>query len=64
VRCATTASPIPPPAGRVTWEGVDILPITNGLITRKDVYSDRLAVLRQTAPPLEDDRSSWRERKV
>lgn len=42
-----------PPTGRVvTWEGVDILVIADGLVARKDVYSDRLAVLRQTAPEL------------
>jgi steroid delta-isomerase-like uncharacterized protein len=31
----------------VRWEGMDIIPVRDGLITRKDVYSDSVSVLRQ-----------------
>ena len=31
----------------VRWEGVDIIPVRDGLITRKDVYSDSVSILRQ-----------------
>lgn len=31
----------------ITWEGVDVIPTQNGLIKRKDVYSDSLSILRQ-----------------
>jgi steroid delta-isomerase-like uncharacterized protein len=36
-----------PTGARLEWEGVDIFPIEDGLIARKDVYSDSLSVLRQ-----------------
>lgn len=36
-----------PTDARLEWEGVDIFPIEDGLIARKDVYSDSLSVLRQ-----------------
>ncbi|HYY76193.1 MAG TPA: nuclear transport factor 2 family protein [Gaiellaceae bacterium] len=32
---------------QLEWEGVDIFPIEDGLIERKDVYSDSTAILRQ-----------------
>ena len=36
------------PTGRlVTWEGIDSIPFENGLIKRKDVYSDSVSILRQ-----------------
>jgi steroid delta-isomerase-like uncharacterized protein len=36
------------PTGRtVTWDGMDVIPFEHGLVKRKDVYSDSLAVLRQ-----------------
>ena len=38
---------VPPSGKRVTWEGVDVIPFENGLITRKDVYSDSVSILRQ-----------------
>jgi steroid delta-isomerase-like uncharacterized protein len=31
----------------VRWEGMDIIPVRDGLITRKDVYSDSVSILRQ-----------------
>jgi len=37
-----------PPTGRaVSWDGVDVIPFENGLIKRKDVYSDSVSILRQ-----------------
>jgi steroid delta-isomerase-like uncharacterized protein len=36
-----------PTGARLEWEGVDIFPIEDGLIERKDVYSDSTAILRQ-----------------
>jgi steroid delta-isomerase-like uncharacterized protein len=37
-----------PPTGRgVSWNGVDVIPFENGLIKRKDVYSDSVSILRQ-----------------
>jgi steroid delta-isomerase-like uncharacterized protein len=32
---------------RIEWEGMDIIPFEDGLIKRKDVYSDSVAILRQ-----------------
>jgi steroid delta-isomerase-like uncharacterized protein len=39
---------VAPPSGkRVEWEGMDVIPFEDGLITRKDVYSDSVSILRQ-----------------
>jgi steroid delta-isomerase-like uncharacterized protein len=36
------------PTGReISWAGVDVIPTEGGLIKRKDVYSDSVAILRQ-----------------
>ena len=36
------------PTGRgVTWEGIDSIPFEDGLVKRKDVYSDSVSILRQ-----------------
>ena len=36
------------PTGRtIEWRGMDVIPFENGLVKRKDVYSDSVAVLRQ-----------------
>jgi hypothetical protein len=36
------------PTGRqVEWEGADVIPFENGLVKRKDVYSDSVSILRQ-----------------
>jgi steroid delta-isomerase-like uncharacterized protein len=32
---------------RIEWEGMDIIPFEDGLIKRKDVYSDSISILRQ-----------------
>lgn len=37
-----------PPSGRlISWDGIDSIPFENGLIKRKDVYSDSVSILRQ-----------------
>ena len=36
-----------PTGARLEWEGIDVFPIEDGLIKRKDVYSDSTAILRQ-----------------
>lgn len=36
------------PTGRtVTWDGMDVIPFTDGLLARKDVYSDSVSILSQ-----------------
>jgi steroid delta-isomerase-like uncharacterized protein len=36
------------PTGKsIEWEGLDIIPFEDGLIKRKDVYSDSVSILRQ-----------------
>jgi steroid delta-isomerase-like uncharacterized protein len=36
------------PTGRkLEWRGVDLIPFENGLVKRKDVYSDSVSILRQ-----------------
>jgi SnoaL-like polyketide cyclase len=36
------------PTGKtVRWRGVDVIPFENGLVKRKDVYSDSVSILRQ-----------------
>jgi steroid delta-isomerase-like uncharacterized protein len=36
------------PTGRtITWDGLDVIPFAGGLVKRKDVYSDSVAILRQ-----------------
>jgi len=37
----------PPSGGRVQWNGMDVIPFENGLVKRKDVYSDSVSILRQ-----------------
>jgi steroid delta-isomerase-like uncharacterized protein len=36
-----------PPGKRIQWRGVDVIPFQNGLVKRKDVYSDSVSILRQ-----------------
>jgi steroid delta-isomerase-like uncharacterized protein len=41
-------SVVAPPSGRrVTWNGMDVIPFRDGLVARKDVYSDSMSILRQ-----------------
>ncbi len=37
----------PPSGRRIAWEGLDVIPFEDGLIKRKDVYSDSVGILRQ-----------------
>jgi steroid delta-isomerase-like uncharacterized protein len=36
-----------PSGRRVSWDGVDVIPFEDGLVKRKDVYSDSVSILRQ-----------------
>jgi len=36
-----------PTGNRVEWRGVDVIPFEDGLVKRKDVYSDSVSILRQ-----------------
>ena len=36
-----------PTGKKVEWRGVDVIPFENGLVKRKDVYSDSISILRQ-----------------
>jgi steroid delta-isomerase-like uncharacterized protein len=38
---------VEPTGATLTWAGCDIIPTENGLIKRKDVYSDSVSILRQ-----------------
>jgi steroid delta-isomerase-like uncharacterized protein len=56
---ATHANPVArgtqtfPPTGKtLSWDGLDVLPLRDGLIARKDVYADSLSFLRQLGVPL------------
>ena len=51
---ATHARPVargtqtfPPTGNTLSWNGVDVMPIRDGLIARKDVYADSISFLRQ-----------------
>jgi steroid delta-isomerase-like uncharacterized protein len=36
-----------PTGRRIEWEGIDSIPFENGLVKRKDVYSDSVSILHQ-----------------
>jgi hypothetical protein len=36
-----------PTGKRVEWDGVDVIPFEDGLVKRKDVWSDSVSILRQ-----------------
>jgi steroid delta-isomerase-like uncharacterized protein len=36
-----------PTGKRVEWVGLDVIPYENGLVKRKDVYSDSVSILKQ-----------------
>jgi steroid delta-isomerase-like uncharacterized protein len=36
-----------PTGNTITWNGLDVIPFENGLVKRKDVYSDSVSILRQ-----------------
>jgi steroid delta-isomerase-like uncharacterized protein len=37
----------PPSGRRISWDGIDSIPFEDGLVKRKDVYSDSVSILRQ-----------------
>jgi steroid delta-isomerase-like uncharacterized protein len=37
----------PPTGHKIAWDGLDVIPFEDGLIKRKDVYSDSVSILRQ-----------------
>lgn len=42
-----------PPTGKtLTWDGMDVMPLRDGLIARKDVYADSISFLRQLGASL------------
>ena len=43
---AATSSPSRP-GKTITWNGLDVIPFEDGLVKRKDVYSDSVSILRQ-----------------
>jgi steroid delta-isomerase-like uncharacterized protein len=39
---------VAPASGRtIEWKGMDVIPFEDGLVKRKDVYSDSVSILRQ-----------------
>jgi steroid delta-isomerase-like uncharacterized protein len=38
---------VPPTGKQVEYKGMDVIPIRDGLVARKDVYSDSITLLRQ-----------------
>ena len=46
-RCAAATSSPSRPASAVEWDGLDVIPFEDGLVKRKDVYSDSVSILRQ-----------------
>ena len=36
-----------PTGKKITWDGLDVIPFENGLVKRKDVYSDSVSILQQ-----------------
>ena len=53
-----------PTGRRIEWEGVDVIPFEDGLIARKDVYSDSMTILREVGllgePPAGDEQGDGR----
>jgi len=56
---ATHANPVArgsrtfsPTGNTLSWNGIDVLPIRNGLIARKDVYADSISFLQQLGATL------------
>ena len=38
---------VPPTGQKVEYKGMDVIPIRDGLVARKDVYSDSITLMRQ-----------------
>ena len=49
---ARGAQTFPATGKKLAWNGLDVLPIHGGLITRKDVYADSISFLRQLGVPI------------
>ena len=48
VKRLTRGDLVAEPSGRsIEWEGMDVIPFEDGLVKRKDVYSDSVSILRQ-----------------
>ena len=48
VKPLTRGDIVAEPSGkRIEWNGMDIIPFENGKVSRKDVYSDSVSILRQ-----------------
>jgi steroid delta-isomerase-like uncharacterized protein len=45
-------TPLPPSGKVISWDGMDILPLRNGKVARKDVYAESLSYLRQLGATL------------
>ena len=41
-----------PTGKKISWNGMDIIPLRNGKIARKDVYADSITYLRQLGAPI------------
>jgi steroid delta-isomerase-like uncharacterized protein len=53
VKPITRASQTYPPSGKaLSWNGMDVLPMRDGLVARKDVYVDSISFLRQLGVPV------------
>ena len=46
-RCAAATSSPSRAASAIEWKGLDVIPFEDGLLKRKDVYSDSVSILRQ-----------------
>ena len=46
-RCGAARSRRRRAASTVSWDGIDSIPFEDGLVKRKDVYSDSVSILRQ-----------------
>lgn len=49
---ARGARVFPPTGNKLAWNGMDVLPIRDGLIARKDVYADSMSFLQQLGASL------------
>lgn len=43
---------VPPSGKKMSWNGMDIIPMRDGLVARKDVYADSMSFLKQLGVPL------------
>lgn len=56
---ATHAKPVtradrtfPPSGKKLSWNGLDVMPMRDGRVARKDVYADSISFLRQLGLPM------------